>query len=169
MTLSKTVENNAAFKKEGSALAGVAQWSDCQPANQWVTSSIPSLGHTPELRARSPVGGTWETTTQWHFLPLFLSPFPSLKINKILTKKRIRNSKILQMLGVFLSWSHSGSAMVDIWWVLAGESGLLDCRGANFTMEHLCKCGKFRFVVMWMVISVGELLEASLVAPRPPY
>ena len=57
MTLSKTVENNASFKKEGSALAGVAQWIDCQPANQWVTSSIPSLGHTPGVAGQVPSGG----------------------------------------------------------------------------------------------------------------
>ena len=47
-----------------------------------VTSSIPSLGHMPGFRARSPVGGAEEATTHW-FLSLFLPPFPSLKVNKI--------------------------------------------------------------------------------------
>ena len=39
------------------ALAGVARWIECQPANQRVIGSIPSLGHMPGLRARSPLGG----------------------------------------------------------------------------------------------------------------
>ena len=42
----------------GLALAGVAQWIECWPVNQRVTGSIPSLGHMPELQARSPVGST---------------------------------------------------------------------------------------------------------------
>ena len=45
------------------ALAGVAQWIDCQPSNQRAASSIPSLGHMPGLQARSPVGGAQEATT----------------------------------------------------------------------------------------------------------
>ena len=32
------------FKKASGVLAGVAQWIECQPANQRVTSSIPSQG-----------------------------------------------------------------------------------------------------------------------------
>ena len=43
--------------KKVSALACVAQWIECQPANQRVASSIPSLGHMPGLQARSLVGG----------------------------------------------------------------------------------------------------------------
>ena len=39
------------------ALAGVAQRIERQPSNQRVAGSIPSLGHTPGLQARSPVGG----------------------------------------------------------------------------------------------------------------
>ena len=38
-------------------------------------------GHMPGLRARSPVGGVQGVTAHWCFLPLFLPPFPSLKIN----------------------------------------------------------------------------------------
>ena len=44
-------------------LANVAQWIECQPANQRVTSLIPSLGHMPGLRARSPVGVAGEAAT----------------------------------------------------------------------------------------------------------
>ena len=44
------------------ALAGVAQWIECQPANQRVAGSIPSLGHMPGLQNRSPVGGAQEAT-----------------------------------------------------------------------------------------------------------
>ena len=51
------------FKKSVSALAGVAQWIECQPANQGVASLFPSLGHKPGLQARSPVGGMQEATT----------------------------------------------------------------------------------------------------------
>ena len=39
------------------ALAGVAQWTQCQLANQRVTSSIPSQGHMPGLPTRSPARG----------------------------------------------------------------------------------------------------------------
>ena len=39
------------------APAGVAQWFQCQAANQRVNSLIPSLGHVPGLQARPPVGG----------------------------------------------------------------------------------------------------------------
>ena len=39
------------------AVAGVAQWIECQPANQRVADSIPSLGHMPGFWAKSPVGG----------------------------------------------------------------------------------------------------------------
>ena len=49
------------------ALAGVAQWIECEPANQRVIGSIPSLGHMPGLWVRSPVLGAWEATTYWCF------------------------------------------------------------------------------------------------------
>ena len=32
------------FKRKSTALAGVAQWTECRPANQRVTGSIPSQG-----------------------------------------------------------------------------------------------------------------------------
>ena len=51
-------------KKVLLALAGVAQWIECQPVNQRDTGWIPSLGHMPGLQARSPVWGTQQATTQ---------------------------------------------------------------------------------------------------------
>ena len=39
------------------ALASMAQWIECPPANQRVAGLIPSLGHMPGLQAKSPVGG----------------------------------------------------------------------------------------------------------------
>ena len=44
------------FKTLVVPLAGVAQWIECWPMNQWVTGSIPSLGHMPGLQSWSPVG-----------------------------------------------------------------------------------------------------------------
>ena len=38
----------------------VAQWIECRPINQRVTSSIISLGHMPGLWAGSPVRGEHE-------------------------------------------------------------------------------------------------------------
>ena len=61
-----------------SALAGVAQWIECQPVNQRVTGSIPSLGHMPGLQARSTVEGVRKAT----HIDVSLPPFSSLKINK---------------------------------------------------------------------------------------
>ena len=58
------------------ALAGVAQWIECQRANQKVTGSIPNLGHMPGLQATSP-GHEMQPHTDIS-LPLFLPPFPSL-------------------------------------------------------------------------------------------
>ena len=65
-----------ALKKQH--LAGVAQWTECRPANKRVAGLIPSLELMPGLRARSPVGGVREATTHWCFSPS-LSPFPSPK------------------------------------------------------------------------------------------
>ena len=61
------------------ALAGVAQWIECWPMNQRVTSSIPSQG----ICLVGSYGGTQEATTHWCFSPS-LSPSlaPCLKTNK---------------------------------------------------------------------------------------
>ena len=61
------------------ALAGVAQWIECGPANQRVACSIPSLGPMPGLQAMFPVGGAWEATTGKCFSP---SLSPSLPLSK---------------------------------------------------------------------------------------
>ena len=57
-------------KNKKKAGPGVAQWSECRPANQKVTGSIPS--QVPDgLPSRSPLGGVQVS------LPLFGLPFPS--------------------------------------------------------------------------------------------
>ena len=56
------------------ALAGVAQWTQCPPANQRVPSSIPSLEHMPGLLAGSPVGGCARGNCTLMFLSLSFSP-----------------------------------------------------------------------------------------------
>ena len=50
------------LKESHPALAGVAQWIECWPANQRVQLDSQS-GHMPGLWARSPVGGVREATT----------------------------------------------------------------------------------------------------------
>ena len=66
------------------ALAGVAQWIECQSLNQkahWVDSQA---GHMPGLWAWCPVGGVVRSNLSMYLshidisLPLFLPPFLSL-------------------------------------------------------------------------------------------
>ena len=71
-----------------SALADVAQWIECRLVNQRVLGLIPSLGHMPGLWAKYPVGGSERQPHIDVSLPLFLLPFPSLKINKSIPKKK---------------------------------------------------------------------------------
>ena len=80
------------IKTKPSALAGVAQWVECQPVNQRVASSIPSwdiclgcrLGPQWGMLERQP-----HTDVSLLSFPL---PFSSLKINNtILKKKREKN------------------------------------------------------------------------------
>ena len=70
------------IKKLDVALAGLAQWIEHRPMNQRVTGSIPSQG---TLLGCGP-GPQWGACErQPHIdvsLPVFLLPFPSLKINK---------------------------------------------------------------------------------------
>ena len=65
------------YENTSLALAGVAQWTECWPANQTVTGLIPSqvtcLGFGP-----SPQLGAHERQPTDVSLPLFLPPFPSL-------------------------------------------------------------------------------------------
>ena len=65
------------------ALAGVAQWIEHRPANQRTAGSIPSQGTCLGCGPGPRLG--WGCEKQPHIdvsLPLFLPPFPSLKINK---------------------------------------------------------------------------------------
>ena len=66
-------------------LAGVAQWIECWPVNQRVTSSIPSQGMCLGC-GLGPLWGAHERQPHTDVsLPLLLSPYPSLSkyINKI--------------------------------------------------------------------------------------
>ena len=81
---------NKKHKTKLSALAGVAQWTVCRPANQRVAGSIPSQGTCLGCGL-----GPWRGSRkrQPHIdvsLPLFLSPPLSLKLKKkFLIKKYI--------------------------------------------------------------------------------
>ena len=70
------------LKSVNGALAGVVQWIEHWPANQRLSSSIPSQGTCLGCRP----GPQWrmhERQPQIDVsLPLFLPPFPSLKVNK---------------------------------------------------------------------------------------
>ena len=60
------------------ALAGIAQWTECGPANQRVAGLIPSQG-TCLGCGPGPQLGTREGQSHIDVsLPLFLLPFPSL-------------------------------------------------------------------------------------------
>ena len=70
------------LKHDITALAGVTQWTEHRTVNQRVTGSISQSGHLPELQAKSPCGARKSQLHMDVSLPLFLSPFPSLKISK---------------------------------------------------------------------------------------
>ena len=59
------------------ALAGVAQWIECQPANQGAGGLIPSQGTCLGCGPGSQLGVCERQLTDVS-LPLFLSRFPSL-------------------------------------------------------------------------------------------
>ena len=72
------------------ALAGVAHWTECWPAKQRVTGSIPSQG-TCLACGPGPQLGACERQPHINVsLPLFLPPFPSLSKNKL--KSLLKNS-----------------------------------------------------------------------------
>ena len=68
------------FKKW--ALAGVAQWIERRPANQRVTSLIPIHSTCLDCTLGPQLGAQERQPHMDVSLPLFLPPFPSLKINK---------------------------------------------------------------------------------------
>ena len=75
--LSFGLHSSCAVKTPRLALAGMAQWVECQPANQKVTSLIPSQGTCLGCR---PGPHLVVCKRQPHIdvsLPLFLPPFPS--------------------------------------------------------------------------------------------
>ena len=102
------------------ALAGVAQWTECQPANQRVAGSIPSQGHMPGLQARSPVGGEPVATTQM-FLSLSFSlpsPFCKNKYIKSLKNKSPSRAPIISKRAKPLAWlaaSPASSLPCPVW------------------------------------------------------
>ena len=72
------LEINYNIKSVTSALAGVAQWAECQPANQKVTSLIPCKGTCLGCRPGPQLGARERQPHIDVFFPLFLPPFPSL-------------------------------------------------------------------------------------------
>ena len=68
------VFSSAKVKEEG-ALASVAQWIECQPANHRVTGSSPGLGHMPGLQGQVPSRGCVRSN---HTLMFLSSLSPSL-------------------------------------------------------------------------------------------
>ena len=76
------------YKTVSHTLAGVAQWSECWTVNQRVASSIPSRGTCLGCG----LGSWFGVRDRWpHIdisLPLFPSPFSSLEINKLKSKKK---------------------------------------------------------------------------------
>ena len=77
------------IKKLKGALAGVAQWIECWPANQRVTNSIPSQGTCLAFRAGPQLG----VCERQPHIDVSLPPFPSLKMNKKFFLKKARRSR----------------------------------------------------------------------------
>ena len=65
-------------RKVGRALAGVAQWIQCWPANQRVAGSIPSQGTHLGCRQGPRLGVCERQPHMDVSLPLFLPSFPSV-------------------------------------------------------------------------------------------
>ena len=61
------------------SLAGVAQWTECQPANQRVASWIPSQVTCLSCRIRSPIGGVRSNHTLMLLSLSFSLPSPVSK------------------------------------------------------------------------------------------
>ena len=72
------LRNRRKQKSKFSALAGVAQWTECWPVNQGVTGSIPSQG-TCLGCGPGPQWGVWKRQPHIDVSHLlFLPPFPSV-------------------------------------------------------------------------------------------
>lgn len=77
--------------------------------------------------------------------------------NNAIFKNRDQGQKNPQMLGLFLSWSHSTRVRVDIQWELGGEGCLLGHRADElYDGRWMSVRVVTRFVVIWMGVSVGE-------------
>ena len=83
---------------QGPGWCGSVDWALAwEPKGRWLDSQS---GHKPVLQAGSLVGAHERQPYINVSLPLYLFPFPSLKINKILKKK-----KRFSLLVIFSSWS----------------------------------------------------------------
>ena len=71
-------EGSSELVKENAALAGVAQWIECQPANQRVDGCIPSQGSRLGGRPGPQLGARKRQPHIAVSLPLFLRPVPSV-------------------------------------------------------------------------------------------
>ena len=92
------------MEKRCTALAGVAQWIECWPANQKVTSSIPSQGTCLGCRPGPQLGACKrQLATNWCFshttMFLYLPPSPSLSKKKERERKDVQ-FKVLKTLGL---------------------------------------------------------------------
>ena len=83
------------IKMKKFALAAVSQWFESWPGNQRVSGSIPGQGTWLGCRPGPQCGARERQPHIDVSLPLFLLPFPSLKVNKTFLKKKKDNEKIL--------------------------------------------------------------------------
>ena len=105
-------------KGGSSALAGVAQWIECPPANQRVTGSIPSqdTSQSGSIQARSPLGGAQEAMTHCCFSLSPSLPLP-VKTNKYNLKKIKRGYLKRGYLKQEKEHLHPKNVVVCTWWV----------------------------------------------------
>ena len=102
----------------------MAQWTEHQPANQRVTSLIPS--QVTGLQARSPAGGVRDATDQC-FSPSLSPSLPlSIKINKILKHKEedYKNIKVVVIMFLFKLYV-SVLSIAPLWKMMTITSYLL--------------------------------------------
>ena len=104
---SRTIQDKPLSIKRQWALAGVAQWTECRPVNQRVTTSIPSEGTCLDCGVRSLVRGTWEATSHWCFSPFFLKKEKRQWLPYLSLEDYCKNSNVCQMLRYVLVYSKS--------------------------------------------------------------